>query len=101
MHVTCSWLISFLQGCLKKLFKALSEGSAVQTMVCLNCNSFLGLELLLLLQERPKPSIYLPQHDTLARSTIASALLLEHASKILSRLQIRSIVDICNTRCRS
>ncbi len=36
---TCSWLVSFLQRCLKKLLKALSTGTAMEALTCLDSNS--------------------------------------------------------------
>jgi len=36
---TCSWLVSFLQRCLKELLKALSTGTAMEALTCLDSNS--------------------------------------------------------------
>lgn len=63
MKRTCSWLVSFLQGCFKELLKPLSTGSAVEIVVCLLHNGTLQLYLLSLLQQRPEASRYLPQHE--------------------------------------
>ncbi len=42
---TCSWLVSFLQRCLKELLKALSTGTAMEALTCLDSNSTVYLEL--------------------------------------------------------